>query len=453
METLRTSIIHFNADPEVKSLRDYYSVKSYMEILSKSRSENAHSSFLKWLFEGKEFASSNMPLQRLLNLLILNDGKGRVPVDLEQAVLSGKAVLGNTVVDTEKCIKDISVVKSRDRVDIFLNTSLDGVNGFDELSVVIENKLFSAEGMPKNCSKDLHKAKGKYAEEYNALSQTRRYEYAYCDERAFDKSKKVARLFVYLTPSGAPKPNGENFIHITYQNLLDYVLSPLACDQSLSERNRDIINDYIRALSVPASSYDNDEFTILAVNDAEKSRLKDFWAKHQKLIRATSPTNQHSLDSDADKSLAADFWDVNKVLFYAVYKAIEDHLGEEDKKCFESVSSKDYTKYSVTFNGETVYNLSKRKVVLLVVEKLISLMNMHPDAKLFAKMRKSQKLVYGAADFKAAHARGEISDDTYNNRYSPILDGAYFVNNQWGVGNFEDFIEAAESAFVHIKSN
>lgn len=46
MINLKSSIIRFNADPSVKSIRDYYSVKSFMEIISKSRNETAHSSFL-----------------------------------------------------------------------------------------------------------------------------------------------------------------------------------------------------------------------------------------------------------------------------------------------------------------------------------------------------------------------------------------------------------------------
>ena len=43
-------IIRFNGDKELLMIREKYNDPSFFEIISKERSENTFSSFLKWLF-------------------------------------------------------------------------------------------------------------------------------------------------------------------------------------------------------------------------------------------------------------------------------------------------------------------------------------------------------------------------------------------------------------------
>ena len=53
---LEKTLIEFNQDQQFIELRERYSTRSFLEIMSVERSENRHSSFLAWLLEAKDFA-------------------------------------------------------------------------------------------------------------------------------------------------------------------------------------------------------------------------------------------------------------------------------------------------------------------------------------------------------------------------------------------------------------
>ena len=58
-------------------------------------------------------------------------------------------------------------------------------------------------------------------------------------------------------------------------------------------------------------------------------------------------------------------------------------------------------------------------------------------------------IYYKKEEFKNAYEKGEITDDTYRNRYSQV--GDYYVSNQWGIGNWGEAEKLFEqSGFILI---
>ena len=65
------AIIEFNNDPNVRKLREFYSSKSFPEILGVSRRELSHSAFLAWLFSSAENHMFGIqPVMQLLELYV-----------------------------------------------------------------------------------------------------------------------------------------------------------------------------------------------------------------------------------------------------------------------------------------------------------------------------------------------------------------------------------------------
>lgn len=74
MNDIYEQINDFLIDPNVIEFKKYCYSLSYMEILRMARREDAHSSFLAWLFDSKfNYDLKNQPLELLLNLLIHED--------------------------------------------------------------------------------------------------------------------------------------------------------------------------------------------------------------------------------------------------------------------------------------------------------------------------------------------------------------------------------------------
>lgn len=436
--SLAETIFKYNTTPEVAALRDFYSRKSFMEILSKSRNENSHSSFLGWLFGTDEIHSSEQPLMRLLDQLAIKaNGSGQMSSELKGKILSRKISLFDIKSDTEKLIQDISLVKSKDRIDLYITANVKGLSGVGNLRIILENKIFSSEGNEKMNDANRNNI-------YNSKSQTERYAYA-CTEKSKDPGET---LFVYLTPIGAESPISDKFIHITYQDLLDNVLVPLSMDTILDERSRVFIADYIRGLSVPAVKDDDDAYTILAVSQSEKAKLKNFWDRFKDVISGCAPHNRSNL-TDEEKALAADFWEKNRPLFYAIFKATESELNEDDKKVFSTTVTRNHDKYALIDSGGNRYEiLSKRGLVLTGVEELIRLKGYEKCRDEINRMKHPQTVIFSSEEFQKARDNKKLTEDQYNNRYSQIMDGQYYVNNQWGIGNIQDAIDVLSKYFT-----
>ena len=282
-------MLQFNNDPDFIKLRDRYATKSFLEIMSTDRSETRHSSFLAWLLEGKDFPvkEQDHPIIHLLDILIRRESEQSspeqsteklVPDDIKNMVLSRniKSIQIHEV-STEKLVKDVSDIPSKDRLDIYIHCTIEPKKKEDsdkkekekaEIEFIIENKVGSKENGPKeNGSKDSGpKEKSgfdvKYPD-YVKKTQTERYYYA-CNDKAKDNRNGRKQIFIYLTPiSNADLSDFDNlgedqkskdghFININYQDILDNIIEPLLSSEDISTRIHTLLNEYVLSLSLPA---------------------------------------------------------------------------------------------------------------------------------------------------------------------------------------------------------
>ena len=253
------------------------------------RSENRHSAFLAWLLNPDASHSlKEMPLRKFLALIAAkaDDQDKCYFYQVRQHLLSGNYQLKVDCVKTEQSIVGLANEKLSDLDGIVEKTDngqfkKDGQNRFDiwilvhitftdeqdcernwTVPIVVENKIYSSEGYAGNEEK----------------AQTMRYHRAMgvlqnvvCDDNYCQP------LLVYLTHSDVNKgPTAPSFIHITYQDMLDYVIQPCASVEKSDAEVGMLINGYMRNLSCP-SNHDGEnvrDYSILAIAETESQDLE-----------------------------------------------------------------------------------------------------------------------------------------------------------------------------------
>ena len=114
-------------------------------------------------------------------------------------------------------------------------------------------------------------------------------------------------MYVFLTPpTVASEAECEQFVHITYQDLLDHIFEPLRRQPDINQRTKFILDEYINSLSIPSHTVEENSSThiqtsILAIGMEEKELLQSFWEKHNRLIIAA--LNAMSGDNDEAKKI------------------------------------------------------------------------------------------------------------------------------------------------------
>lgn len=293
---LQRLILEFNKNPENQKLIDYYTSKSFFEILSKPRSETVHSSFLAWILEGKDFSTGDLdsPVMGLLDIIsekrLQNNSNSafncyygyKFPDDLLENVLSRSAIVTVNSVTTEQVLPGESNTQEN-RLDIVLRCTVNNHSKNEKLLIVIENKIGSTES-------------SKTDKNNNTIWQTRRY---FCIINDQIKSNYDHMIFVFLTPPNAEEPICKNFVHITYQDIMDRILDPLSNSSKLSDKAKVLIQDYIKTLSVPALNEENDEnntsYSVLAVGKEEQEKLSNFAENNKDLISCLNENYNRSI--------------------------------------------------------------------------------------------------------------------------------------------------------------
>ena len=358
-------IAAFEKDFDVQHLRDLYFYKTIPEIFGVCRSELAHSSFLAWLFNPTANEFGIEPLQLLLQLC---DEKSD---SCDHFKLTN---IENFKVETEKYVK---TDKSKGRVDIFVECNAVCQEKKEHLMLIIENKVYSCEHS----------------------SQTAMYR-DYFDK--FDCKK----IYIFLTPP-YHKHGAEckEYIHLTYQDLLDKVFEPLLNKNVLFSRSHLILDEYVKSLTVPMDQLvecegtKTLESTILAISMKEKNLLRSFWAKYKDLISAAVNT---LAEDDADA------------------KVVRNNM-----------SARDYSKYSV--NGVGSYG--KGRMVEAVVNKYVELNPQTTVAKLkevFPERLQGSNFIKDSTE--------DIKD--MKRYYESVLPGGakFYISNQWGTQT-DGFVE------------
>ena len=341
----------FNKDLSIRALRERYNSPSFFEMMSISRMENQHSAFIKWLLQGDEIRVNTKytPLMGLLDILVgraeqqmkhlglysnfiklsniipeedqqvkqlekeTDDKLKEIDQIVKNAILSRKIRLSNIVAKCERSVGELKVFdKSKDRIDIHIVCDVKGVNEIDQFEFIIENKVGSKEGDEKL---NPISASDKYSECYNSSKQTERYVLGtrYADEKKPDFIENPSRLYqfyVFLTPISSVRLSSydeleedetcasEFFIHINYQDIVDYIIEPALSSNNLSDRVRVFLNEYLNNLSMPCEEDDEKNTKkkknskknskkntiIMATYNQDIETIRTLWDKYHDLI-------------------------------------------------------------------------------------------------------------------------------------------------------------------------
>ena len=332
-------ILDMYNDSTYQELKAYYEKTTIFNVLGVERSETRHSAFLCWLLNANaSHGLGEEPMKKLLRLYATkmdDDSSFRI------MLMTGDYELEMNDIVTEKSTSDEQgskggKSKKKDRMDVWATMTLKDMAGNEQsLALVIENKIYSGEG----------------------AEQTERY-HQYVISNVLGKDTKPVEIF--LTPAGAKAPSCKSFIHISYQELLDSVILPLAHRDMPAEASQ-IISDYIRNLSKPSSAADG-KYTILATSATEKAKLMTFYNKFHTLfhlalvagnVKVQRKKECRQLMEETDKQeLLAGLWHSNEDLFKVIISVLKEYPEQMmlSPDVYDNVfkeTNRDTTKYNV----------------------------------------------------------------------------------------------------------
>lgn len=328
-----------NEEITIKDFQRFYNSEEYhklkaieqnytlFDIIGKSRKELIHSSMIAWILGNKELERlPEHPVLFLLRLFATNAEEQKADTERERTCFIEddlwNDIMTNSISITEVNIKTEVTIDNK-RIDILIECKL---NNKDQLRIVVENKV------------DTH--------EHD--NQCKNYFDHYDNNKGGYKN-----LFIYLAPDKSELLSDEHFVKISYQELLDSVLSPILEFRSFySEKTTQYIEEYINTI--------------------------------------TSIKNHLAMDVK-QKDLLKKLFENNKELITAAINAGDD---EELKEAIQSAQrNKNYT-YEVTIGNNTTKDLNARGVAKEVAKYLI------------------EKEKY--SEFYTLDGKGEIGGQTFN---------------------------------------
>ena len=304
MNEIEKLIIKYENDPENTQLIEYYESDNLWKTLRIERDENKHSAFIGDVLK-KNIGDKHAPLRKLLNLLIIKSESNECPVTsndlqiIKESILSQKLRINGINVELEKTISSLSNIRYADRLDIYITCDISGIENYSYLEIFIENKVDSSENGAKT-KKELLNNQTDEEQEYSELYQTERYFFACSKTKGNRKDNesldKTLQLFVYLSPN-TQKAKENNFINISYQDLVDYILEPYLKRDGIDEYSRFTINEYLKILGNPFTSNNK---TALAMTKTEKELLVEFYNRNVILFERALDAMIDSTEDDPD---------------------------------------------------------------------------------------------------------------------------------------------------------
>jgi hypothetical protein len=411
---IRNSIINFKNDIDVQKLQSLYFSKSFSEILSISRREISHSSFIAWLLDNKEnHLLSFFPIQKFMEIIIV-----RCSTEIEKK----HPAFFNSVLTDNYSIKSLIIEKEKGlgkfgRLDIYAEISLLIEDKEQKVKLIIENKVESKENN----------------------DQTNGY-YQYFEE---NRKEGEINFYVYLTAIPTLELNQLNepecickkFTQINYQDLVDYLLEP-ALNQNISDKTKFIIKEYLQSLSQPSL---DDEITkqkqglIMALGKEEKELLSNFWKKNEKLIMSA----MYAISTDDTQ---------------------DEEVRETTNKALNALTSsnRDYSTISLYFDENPIVTNFKKSDIGFYTVKLLDEKGLI-DENVFNFLREDK-----SCNFQLIRTKQEVNTETELKKYRVngkpelIYEGEkYYVARNWGrvngFDNTEKLIEKVTERFPNIK--
>ena len=403
---------------EYLQLKEYYGKGTMFSILGIARSENRHSAFIAWLLNAvSDHNLGTEPLKKLLGLYALRSET--ISNSLKIQLITGHYRLQDVTVSTEKTLKNyegseenLDKQKRLDIVCSFTIVSADTEDAEDtslKVLLVIENKVYSKEGCRggKKQTQIYHDVLAAYCDKYNE-----------------------ELLEIFLTPDEEQTPACQSYCKLTYQDLLDSVITPLSF-MSMDGHASMLIDDYIRNLGVPAFNMDDkeqttDEYSIMATSKEEVCKLNALFnldgftelftdailAKYEDKAFPLCGSNARERFNalDAEKSeLLIEFWNTNIDIFKAIMRYVEPYQSMDCNALFKK-NNRDNSKYRVKLDGHYIFSekpsLSKAMTALAIFHA-------------YAKKNEGKNIT--VQDMNAAFPCKDINEYYFKNYYKNLF--------------------------------
>lgn len=405
---IKASIVKMHNSQEYLQLINYYSTESFFKTLGISREEKVHSNFLAWLLSPQSNHKLGlMPILKFLQAIALvHEEQQNSNVEISEELLNDfligiKELTYDCIVQTEVTTGKIRGYKREGRIDIQLLIKFNDSTKI--IPILIENKVLSKE----NTGDD--------------ENQTEKY-LAWATDTYDDKSKFYDPIFIFLAPDyeNDIECKSDNFLKMSYQHLVNYVIEPCYLLSSNPQVNY-IIENYLRCLS---------NSSLNETNNRKERRIMAF--------------------SKNEKELLEKFYTANKNLFDNVFGVLsnDDDMSKEErekiKAAFQKIESgRDYSKY--LFEGNLY---SKRRCVLAIVNYVIEKHKVR-DFKMLLELFPDSLQKPGSSGVvqKLIDVRDKTRYFSKKENIINLNDEEIVVTNQWGADNFPVFLDYVEKEF------
>lgn len=322
---IKSEIINFYNDSLYQELKGYYDKTTIFDILKIERNEKCHSAFLAWLLdiEGSHGLGAE-PLMKFMRLLANMDDKYIDPF------LNGNYNIKNFFIRTENQVskqnENEQIIKGS--VDIYIEFDYalliekEEINDLHHVYIIIENKVYTKEHS----------------------EQTKKY------IECIDKGKNDTLIGVFWAPDVVESCSGDSnnfqYIKITYENVLRFVIEPLI-NLSMQQNPKMTILDYMINLEKPVKKRDKNgnlieqqKDTILAISKTKENDFQKVYEEHSHVLDASlyvkSRNKKHINEfkkvysnyedfqqlSENDCNLLESFWNSNNTLLKMIMRSI-----------------------------------------------------------------------------------------------------------------------------------
>ena len=392
---LFNELIKFKNSKEWIEFAKYYEKTSILEQIDFFRFEDANTNFLASLLrENNPYNLKDNPLHLFCELISSKDIEDKFP-NIREICISN-ADLSNINVRTQE------VLFNGRRIDLIITFNAEG----EDYLIALEAKLYS-------------------------------FEHDQCDDYKKDidkKYKNYKKIYIYLSLGNDESFKGEeNYLKITYQDLIDYVYEP--CSYMTDNKNLSLkLNEYIVGFSslygtekdinyIPITS-EGKKLTLAVWNNnkniikeflenTSKKEAKSFFQNYQKLLKILfiNLTKMNSIDIKIEKEYINTFDTINR---------IAQNIKERNK-----LNNSYYT------DCEFIYQVFKDIIskVKITDYKQLDKVNEH-------------KFIYSPEEYENAKTKSYHTIDKYGRLCIPENSNNYFyysINNR--VDEIEDLIE------------
>lgn len=325
-------IIDFNSCDIARKLRYYYESISILESMKVERNETRHSRFIRWLFLDKDInlISPDSPINHFIDLLfrrgcLQGHFKNDEGVDIISATEMKDIILRNHIIRIDDVVREHQTKGADGKTILKLCDDNKTASGLSDL--VLKTTVFK-NGKKSNAYPLTICIENKIAMEEQDHQTWKYYTYFTGDEDSlpeklsvipqadnrfdengkqldpfYPKRKDEKFLFVYLKAmpifetDKLEKTQCEccHYIQICYQDIMNYVISPILQRPDISLDKKANIQQYVKSLSVPALSIgDNEEENY---DDKDQKKHNDVQYKQLGFAMAIDSPLQNEIDN------------------------------------------------------------------------------------------------------------------------------------------------------------